>query len=199
MFDQFAAARSTSATPRELLARLDGESSPTTLIELLDELAARAEEAIRDERPAVAMEIFHRIVLRERDAHEFEVKRAFVLTVKRLTKPALLKAVVRELTHEGREAALVVLGRTGEDGADAVIEQLAAGREGTNAWPISRRSCSSRPACRRCCTCWATRAGTWHETPRRCWARCRRGRPRSRSPGCCTTTTSACVMRRPWR
>lgn len=126
MFDQFAAARSTSATPQELLARLDSESSPTTLIELLDELAARAEEAIGDERPAVAIEIFHRIVLRERDAHEFEVKRAFVLTVKRLTKPALLKAVVRELTRESREAALAVLGRTGEDGADAVIEQLAA-------------------------------------------------------------------------
>ena len=126
MFDQFAATRSTSATPQELLARLESESSPTTLIELLDELAARAEEAMRDERPAVAIEIFHRIVLRERDAHEFEVKRAFVLTVKRLTKPALLKAVVRDLTREGREAALVVLGRTGEDGADAVIEQLAA-------------------------------------------------------------------------
>lgn len=126
MFDQFAAARSTSASPQELLARLDGESSPTALIELLDELAARAEEAMRDDRPLVATEIFHRIVVRERDAHEFEVKRAFVLTVKRLTKPALLKAVVRELTREGREAALAVLGRTGEDGADAVIEQLAA-------------------------------------------------------------------------
>ncbi|HET7186650.1 MAG TPA: HEAT repeat domain-containing protein [Gemmatimonadaceae bacterium] len=126
MFDQFAATRTTSATPQELLARLGSESSPTALIELLDELAVRAEEAIRDERPAVALEIFHRIVLRERDAHEFEVKRAFVLTVKRLTKPALLKAVVRDLTRDGREAALVVLGRTGEDGADAVIEQLAA-------------------------------------------------------------------------
>ncbi len=126
MFDQFAATRTTSATPQEMLARLDSDSSPTALIELLDDLATRAEEAIRDERPAVALEIFHRIVLRERDAHEFEVKRAFVLTVKRLTKPALLKAVVRDLTREGREAALAVLGRTGEDGADAVIEQLAA-------------------------------------------------------------------------
>lgn len=126
MFDQFAATRSTSATPQELLARLDSESSPTALIELLDELAARAEEAMRDDRPAVASEIFHRIVLRERDAQEFEVKRAFVLTVKRLTKPALLKAVVRDLTRAGRDAALAVLARAGEDGADAVIEQLAA-------------------------------------------------------------------------
>ena len=126
MFDQFAATRATSATPQELLARLDGESAPTALIELLDELAARAEEAMRDDRPIVATEIFHRIVQRERDAHEFEVKRAFVLTVKRLTKPAVLKAVVRDLTRDRRDAALAVLARTGEDGADAVIEQLAA-------------------------------------------------------------------------
>jgi HEAT repeat protein len=126
MFDHFAAARSTSATPAELFARLDAETSPTALIELLDDLAGRAEEAMGSDRRAQATEIFHRIVRRERDAVEFEVKRAFVLTVKRLTKPALLHAVVTELTRDRREQALAVLARTGEDGADAVIEQLAA-------------------------------------------------------------------------
>ena len=65
---------------------------------------------------------------REHDARESDVKRAFVLTVKRLTKPALLQAVVTDLTGsaEANARARLVLARTGEDGADAVIEQLAA-------------------------------------------------------------------------
>lgn len=126
MFDQFAATRSTTATLAELLARLDVETSPTALIGLLDELAGRAEEAMGADRRALATEIFHRIVRRERETVELEVKRSFVLTVKRLTKPALLHAVVTDLTRERREEALAVLARTGEDGADAVIEQLAA-------------------------------------------------------------------------
>ncbi len=125
MFDHFAAARTSSATPKEVLARLDSESSPTALIALLDELVTRAEQAMGADQPALATEIFHRIVRRERDAHDFEVKRAFVLSVKRLTKPALLKAVVLELARERREESLVILARTGEDGADALIEQLA--------------------------------------------------------------------------
>ena len=125
MFDHFAAARTSSATPKEVLVRLDSESSPTALIALLDELVTRAERAMGAGQPALATEIFHRIVRRERDAHDFEVKRAFVLSVKRLTKPALLKAVVLELARERREESLVVLARTGEDGADALIEQLA--------------------------------------------------------------------------
>jgi HEAT repeat protein len=126
MFEHFAAAGTSSATPAELLARLDGETSATALNEVLDQLAARAEEAMGAERPPVATEIFHRIVRRERDAVDLDVKRAFVLTVKRLTKPALLHAVVTELIGARRDEALAVLARAGEDGADAVIEQLAA-------------------------------------------------------------------------
>lgn len=128
MFDQFAAAGEPTETHGDLLARMDAESDPTRLIELLDELAARAEEAIRDDRSSAATEIFYRVVRRERDSHELDVKRAFVLAVKRLTKPALLKAVVVGLARSPEEHAQgkVVLARAGEDGADAVIEQLAA-------------------------------------------------------------------------
>jgi HEAT repeat protein len=126
MFDHFAATRTSSASPEELLARLDAESSPPKLLDLLAELAMRAEEAIRDNRPAQATEIFQRIVRRERDGDAFEVKRAFVLTVKRLTKPALLRAVVADLARGQRADSLAVLARAGEDGADALIEQLVA-------------------------------------------------------------------------
>jgi hypothetical protein len=125
-FDQFAAARSPTATLPDLLAQLDADTSPARLIDLLNDLATRADDAMRDGRPAQAIEIFYRIVRRERDVHELEVKRAFVLTVKRLTKPALLRAVVAELPRKRREEALAVLARTGEEGTDVLIEQLAA-------------------------------------------------------------------------
>jgi HEAT repeat protein len=128
MFDQFATARRSTATHADQLARLDVEASPDALIELLDDLAVRAEEAIRDNRPTAATEIFYRVVRRERDAQDFEVKRAFVHTVKRLTKPALLHAVVSDLSRSPDEhaQAKAVLARTGEEGADALIERLAA-------------------------------------------------------------------------
>ena len=126
MFDQFVAGRVSTATPADLFARLDAETSPARLIDLLDELATRCEDALRDERAALATEIFHRVVRRERDVQELEVKRAFVLSVKRLAKPALLKAVVAELARDRREQSLAVLARTGEDGADVLIEQLVA-------------------------------------------------------------------------
>ncbi len=128
MFDQFASARSSTADPAELLARLDAETSAAPLLELLDELAARAEEGMRDDPPVQSIEIVRRIVRRERDAHDLEVKRAFVLTVKRLLKPALLRAVVAGLARssQDRELDLAVLARAGDDGADVLIEQLAA-------------------------------------------------------------------------
>ena len=80
------------------------------------------------DRAGVATEILHRVVRREPEAQEFEVKRAFVLTVKRLTKPAMLQAVVADLVRSPDEhaRAKVVLARAGEEGADAVIERLAA-------------------------------------------------------------------------
>jgi HEAT repeat protein len=128
MFDHFSAARSSSISTPDLLARLDAESVSGQLIELLDALASRAEEAMGTNRAAVATEIFYRVVRRERDAQEFDVKRAFVLTVKRLMKPALLKAVVSDLsrTPEEHAHAKLVLARAGEDGADVLIEQLVA-------------------------------------------------------------------------
>jgi HEAT repeat protein len=128
LFGQFSAEQSSSATDAELLARFDAETSPDDIIGLLGELAARAETAMSAGRTAMAAEIFHRIVHREHDARESDVKRAFVLTVKRLTKPALLQAVVTDLTGsaEANARARQVLARTGEDGADAVIERLAA-------------------------------------------------------------------------
>jgi HEAT repeat protein len=131
MFDHFAPARLSSATPSELLARLDATQNPDELGAVLDTLAQVAENAARDAKPALASEVFHRIVRRERaeEVQDSGVKRAFGLTVKRLAKPPMLRALVAEMARgpERREEYLAVIARTGEDGADALIEQLVEG------------------------------------------------------------------------
>jgi HEAT repeat protein len=50
------------------------------------------------------------------------------MALRRLAKPQLLRALTQELPHAGdrRDAFIAVLVRAGEDGADALIEQIAA-------------------------------------------------------------------------
>lgn len=128
LFEQFAAQHATAGSPEALLEQLDDASGAFELTRVLDGLARLAEEAMREGNPVLASEIFHRIVLRERKNHDFESKRGFVLTVRRLSRGALLRAVAEELVRSPsrREQQMTVLARTGEDGADALIEQLAS-------------------------------------------------------------------------
>jgi HEAT repeat protein len=125
LIDHFAATSSASLSHEELLARFESERAPARLMDLLGRLVVRAEDAM-PHHPEQATEIFHRIVRREGEVQEADVKRNFALAVKRLAKPALLKAIIAGLAGDRRDEALAVLARTGEDGADALVEQLAA-------------------------------------------------------------------------
>jgi HEAT repeat protein len=128
MFEQFAASRAPTASHTELLAPLDQTEGAGVLTRVLDDLVAIAEAAARDARPALVCEILCRVTRREPQVQDFEAKRAFVMAQRRLAKPALLRAITQELPHAGeqRDAFVAVLVRAGEDGADALIEQIAA-------------------------------------------------------------------------
>jgi HEAT repeat protein len=128
MFEQFAASRTPTASHTELLAQLDQATGANVLTRVLDDLVAIAEAAARDARPALVCEILRRVTQREPQIHEFESKRAFVMAQRRLAKPQLLRALTQELPHAGnqRDTYIAVLVRAGEDGADALIEQIAA-------------------------------------------------------------------------
>ena len=128
MFAQFAASRTPTASHRDLLAQLEQASGVNVLTQVLDDLVAIAESAARDARLALVCEILCRVTRREPQIHEFEAKRAFVMAQRRLAKPMLLRAIVQELPHasDQRDAFIAVLTRAGEDGADALIEQIAA-------------------------------------------------------------------------
>ena len=128
MFEQFAASRAPTASHAELLTQLDHATGANVLTRVLDDLVSIAESAARDARPALVCEILCRVTRREPQIHDFESKRAFVMAQRRLAKPQLLRALTQELPHAGnqRDAFIAVLTRAGEDGADALIEQIAA-------------------------------------------------------------------------
>jgi HEAT repeat protein len=128
MFEQFAASRSRATSHTELLARLDQATGVSVVTRVLDDLVAMAESAARDARPALVCEILVRVTQREPQIHDFESKRAFVMAQRRLARPQLLRVITQELPHaaDRRDAYTAVLVRAGEDGADAIIEQIAA-------------------------------------------------------------------------
>ena len=112
----------------ELLGALDAARAPDDVTRALDDLVALAEHSVRVGRGAVAGEVAHGVVQREARAGDADAdtRRAFVLALRRLAKPALLRAVATLVPRkpERRRDLHAVLVRMGEDGADAVIEQV---------------------------------------------------------------------------
>lgn len=115
-------------TPDELLAALDAAGTPDTVTKALDDLVALAEHAVRVGRGAVAGDVIHGVVQREVRAADADAdtKRAFVLALRRLSKPALMRSVAALVPRkpERRRDFHAILVRMGEDGADALIEQV---------------------------------------------------------------------------
>ncbi|HVZ49955.1 MAG TPA: HEAT repeat domain-containing protein [Gemmatimonadaceae bacterium] len=110
-----------------ILARAARGGDGKPLVPHFEEAAFAVEQAIREGRAADAIAAFDLIVAREPDAADAEVRRQFVLTVRRLTRPHLLYAIARTMLDRADLAAAVhrVLVRCGSDGADALIDVYA--------------------------------------------------------------------------
>ena len=139
-----AAVAAPSAPPAAPVAPVDAPAAPTpspaapiheaaTLPDVgfgdvLDELVVIAEGAARDGKALLVSDILCRVTSREPAINEFEAKRAFVMALRRMAKPTLLRAVTQQIPHatDRRDELIAVLARAGEDGADALIEQIAA-------------------------------------------------------------------------
>ena len=128
MFDQFGPPRAPSGNAPALLDQLDASNDLDALTRLLDDLVLLAEHGARDGKPTLVTEILRRIVRREAQLAEPETKRAFVMGLRRLAKPLLLQVVATQLPRapEQRDELMAVLARAGEDGADALVAQIAA-------------------------------------------------------------------------
>ena len=124
----FAAVPKPKASAREILAQLDNTHSVNMATRLLDELVLLAETAAREGLTSTVADAFTGIVNREEAMEDGDVRRAYVMAIRRMSKPILLRMVATLLPRHREKANeyLAVLTRTGEDGADALIEQLTA-------------------------------------------------------------------------
>jgi HEAT repeat protein len=114
-------------SPQELFAALRTSGDSDSATQVLDDLVLLAEHAMRVGKAAVVVETAHGLVTRERELTEGDMKRAYVMAIRRMSKPALLRVVATQIVRkpESKEECVDVLQRMGEDGADAVIEQIS--------------------------------------------------------------------------
>ncbi len=101
-----------------------GDGQP--LVPLFEEVAFAVEQATREGRTADAVATFRQIIEHENTATDFEVRRQFLLVVRRLVKPHVLAPIARMVGDDPGSVAdaLAVLARCGTDGSDAVIDQI---------------------------------------------------------------------------
>jgi len=127
-FLAFSAVQTPKGTAGDILAQLDATRSVNLTTRLLDELVTVTENSGREGKSEAVARAFHAVVAREAAIKEPDLKRAYAMAIRRMSKPTLLRAVAMLLPRrrEDVENYMAVLARSGEDGADALIEQLTA-------------------------------------------------------------------------
>ncbi|MEO7455749.1 MAG: HEAT repeat domain-containing protein, partial [Gemmatimonadaceae bacterium] len=128
LFAQFAATRAPTESPDELLRKLEASLDPHVHANLLDDLVVHAENAAKEHKPLVVTEILSRVGKREAQLADQESRRIFNLSLRKMAKPAIMRAVTVQLAMdpEDRDDYLAILTRAGEEGSDALIEQIGA-------------------------------------------------------------------------
>jgi hypothetical protein len=102
-----------------------GDGHP--IVPNFEEVAFAAEQAGRTGDLETLRLVFLRLIAHEADATDPEIRRHFVLTIRRLTKPRLLLPIARIFVDQPDRAhdAEVILTRCGTDGSDALVDQFA--------------------------------------------------------------------------
>lgn len=114
-------------TPDELFALLDKAQRPDDHTRVLDDLVGLAEHSVRVGKGIVVGDIFQGVVQRDAKIPDGDVKRAYSFAIRRMAKPALLRAVATLIPKkpERKQHFYEVLERTAEEGAEALIEQIS--------------------------------------------------------------------------
>jgi HEAT repeat protein len=114
-------------TPQAVLEALDAATSEEACTRALDDLVSLAEHSVRVGRGVVVGELLHGVVRRDAAIPDGDIKRAYAFAIRRLSKPALLRAVATLIPKrpERKQDFYEVLERTAEEGAEALIEQIS--------------------------------------------------------------------------
>lgn len=126
----FAAVHAPKGRVADTLAKLDESRSTAISMRILDELVAIAEEAGRDARAVIVADVCWSILERESRVDDADRKRAYGMALRRLSKPTLLRLLATLLPRDRDrvDQYTAVLARAGEDGAEALIEQLTSAK-----------------------------------------------------------------------
>ncbi len=129
----------------ELFFRLEGDLTSETVARVLDELSRSAEEFARDGLWIGTADVLTRIIARESLETDAGIKRAFLIHLRRLLKPGILRGVAGLLSNrrELRESVEDIFRRAGEVGAEVLIEVMVTS-------PLASERRSVRSAIARC-------------------------------------------------
>jgi HEAT repeat protein len=113
---------------RGLFERLITSSEPLTLRRLLEPVQSAIEQTARGGQVALSARLVLSMFACEACADDSEMRRQFVVTLRRLTKPTLTRAyaVLYAGAPEVRSELEQVLARFGEDGAEAVADCIGS-------------------------------------------------------------------------
>ncbi len=122
-----AAAALPSAEHRQLFERLITSSEPDTLRRFIEPVQLAVEQGAREGRPEESLALLLALIDCEELTDDLEMRRQFVVAVRRMTKATLLRALAMlhaDLPALGDDVERV-LRRFGEDGPEAVIDRIA--------------------------------------------------------------------------
>jgi HEAT repeat protein len=110
----------------DLLATLGKADDIVDVTRALDELVSLADHSARIGKAVVVGDVLYGVVSRDATLKDAEIKRAYVMAIRRMSKPALLRAVTSLIPKkpERKQQYFDVLSRTGEEGAEALIQQI---------------------------------------------------------------------------
>lgn len=114
-------------TPDELFALLDKAQRPDDITRVLDDVVSLAEHSVRVGKGVVVADLFQGVVQRDAAIPDGDVKRTYSFAIRRMSKPALLRAVASLIPKkpERKQHFYEVLERTAEEGAEALVEQIS--------------------------------------------------------------------------
>jgi len=115
---------------QQLWDQLAVATDPHEAQRLLEDLAFVAEQATREGRTDEVAEKFALLLDVEAQVDDQAIRPAFVMAVRRLTKPTILRPIARQLVSDPAHADRTerILQRCGQDGVDAVVDQFLGAR-----------------------------------------------------------------------
>lgn len=110
----------------DLLAHLDQAVNSAAARAIVDDIARAAENLADKEQWLDVIQLMDRLHVHHERLHDGDVKRAFLMGIRRLQRPAILQGVARLLPshRDQRPTCTRLLSLAGETGADVLIDHL---------------------------------------------------------------------------